>query len=98
MNLNSVTWFLPEQLRNIEERPRITYRLGHTIRNSIMNYKQTIKAIHIQDDGTLMMDRNPCDCIESPFCDEYHGHIVTGDLRIIKNSKLRKLFIHRSEL
>ena len=30
-----------------------------------------------------------------PFVDKYHKHIVTGDLRIIKNNALRKLFIKR---
>ena len=33
-----------------------------------------------------------CECNSSPFCDPYHGHIVSGDLRIVENSKLRKLF------
>ena len=32
-----------------------------------------------------------CKCNESPFCDPHHKHIVTGDLRIIDNRKLRKL-------
>ena len=34
----------------------------------------------------------PCDCHNSDFCDPNHKHIVTGDLRIISNDKLRKLF------
>ena len=33
-----------------------------------------------------------CDCSASQFCDPHHNHIVSGDLRIIDNSKLRKLF------
>ena len=33
----------------------------------------------------------PCDCTRSKFCNEPHGHIITGDLRIVKNRKLKKL-------
>jgi len=32
-----------------------------------------------------------CNCSNSAFCDPHHGHIVTGDLRIIENRKLRLL-------
>ena len=33
----------------------------------------------------------PCDCARSKFCYEPHGHVITGDLRIVKNRKLRNL-------
>ena len=32
-----------------------------------------------------------CDCADSSFYDPDHKHIITGDLQIIKNNKLRKL-------
>ncbi len=32
-----------------------------------------------------------CGCSMSSFCDPHHGHVVTGDLRIINNRKLRSL-------
>ena len=32
-----------------------------------------------------------CQCKKSKFCYEPHGHVVTGDLRVIENVKLRKL-------
>ena len=31
------------------------------------------------------------DCRTSSFCDPHHKHIITGDLKIIENKKLRKL-------
>ena len=34
-----------------------------------------------------------CKCNNSPFADRHHKHIVTGDLRIIRNNVLRKIFI-----
>ena len=33
----------------------------------------------------------PCDCVSSDFSDPHHKHIITGDLRIVQNCKLRKL-------
>ena len=32
-----------------------------------------------------------CDCERSTFCDENHGHIKTGDLTLITNTKHRCL-------
>ena len=40
----------------------------------------------LQDDTTL-----PCNCANSPFADKHHNHIITGDLKIVENNKLRKL-------
>ena len=32
-----------------------------------------------------------CQCKESKFCYEPHGHVITGDLRVMENAKLREL-------
>ena len=32
-----------------------------------------------------------CQCKESKFCYQPHGHVITGDLRVIENAKLREL-------
>ena len=32
-----------------------------------------------------------CNCPKSEFCDPHHGHIVTGDLRVIEHRKLRSI-------
>ena len=37
------------------------------------------------------MNNLPCNCTTSPFTDPNHRHIVTGDIRIVQNNKLRKL-------
>ena len=37
------------------------------------------------------MNNLPCSCTPSSFTDPNHGHIVTGDLRIVQNNTLRKL-------
>ena len=39
-------------------------------------------------DNTIL----PCNCKDSPFRDDHHGHIISGDLRIVTDNKLRKVF------
>ena len=41
----------------------------------------------------LNISFNPqtCQCKESKFCYEPHGHVITEDLRVIENAKLREL-------
>ena len=41
----------------------------------------------------LYSDSLPCKCNNSPFADGNNKHIVTGDLRIIKNNISGKIFI-----
>ena len=33
----------------------------------------------------------PCECQSSPFINEYHGHVITGDLGIVPDDSLRNL-------
>ena len=88
-----VTASLPSNLQNEENIPIPTMRLTKTIRNKILNYKETANSLHIEVDDEVSFIRNSFECHfqESEFCDPYHGHIVTGDLRLVKNKKLRKL-------
>ena len=37
------------------------------------------------------MNNLPCNCTTSPFTDASHWHIVSGDICIVQNNKLRKL-------
>ena len=64
-----------------------------------MNYEQTVRSIQHMTEGEISLTLNsetsslfPCSCLDSEYCDPHHGHVVTGDLRIIENAKLRKLF------
>ncbi len=54
----------------------------------MFNYKDTVNSINNDDRKNEIKE---CDCKESKFCDPNHGHIVTGDLRLVQNSKLRDL-------
>ena len=33
-----------------------------------------------------------CSCQNSSYKNDHHGHVITGDLDIIQNSRLRKIF------
>jgi hypothetical protein len=65
----------------------VVYKRSPTIARKIFNYKQTV--LSIPDNFTEL--KNECKCHTSRFCDPVHGHVVTGDLRIISNNKLRSL-------
>ena len=82
---------LPDNVRDQDCKPMVTYKLGPTIRNKIFNYKETIENIKIVN-GKLknVLD---CACSKSKFKDDKLGHIVTGNLSFIQNRKLRKLLI-----
>ena len=69
----------------------MVYSLEGTIRNKIFNYKQTVAEIDSEDLVTYGTGLAESDCRNSEFCDPNHGHILTGDLRVIGNQKLRKL-------
>ena len=72
--------------------PTVVNTLGPTIQSSIFNYNKFVENLDI--DAFLNNENNlPCNCQNSSFADSHHGHIVTGDLRIITNAKLRKLMV-----
>ena len=89
-----VTSLLPEVLQKDEEIPTCTMKLDPPIRSKILNYKETVSSLKIvvDDDVSFVENLPSCDCNNSEFCDPHHKHIVSGDLRIIANQKLRKLF------
>jgi len=81
---------LPDQLQS-EDPPSVVYNLSSTIRKKIFNYRETVNDIDVNDHLTYGTNLPTCDCRNSPFLDIDHGHIVTGDLRIIDNQHLRNL-------
>ena len=79
-----------EEKMPIEEEvvPSVIYRYTPTIRAKIFNYRKTTENLNIQE---WLSCNHSCECQGSPFKDQHHGHIITGDLTIIQNGKLRKL-------
>ena len=87
-----VTSLLPSCISEDDRIPSVLHKLEPPIRNKIFNYRQTVDDIDFSDTSLLDLDNVECECKESPFKDHHHNHIVTGDLRIIKNESLRELF------
>ena len=79
---------LPHDFRN--DIPTVVYQLTNSIRSKLFNYKDFVQNLDVdafvEDNSTL-----PCECLNSPYVDPHHNHILTGDLNIISESKLRGL-------
>ena len=89
----NIVALLPAVLKEEENLPTVTTRLDSPIRNKILNYKQSVSNLNIILENGVYSVQNllECECVESEFCDQHHQHIVTGDLRVIQNKKLRSL-------
>jgi len=77
-----------------EDIPMVVYSLTETTRSKLLNYKKFVgKELDLEvfsnNESSI-----PCKCSSYPdeFVDANRGHILTGNLQIIKNNKLRKLF------
>ena len=70
------------------DNPMIVYNYTKPVRNKIVNYRQTVQSAVYED---WVSEEGGCNCQNSPFVDEHHGHVITGDLSIVENRKLKKL-------
>ena len=74
------------------EIPMIVYSLCKPVRSKVFNYHDFVSNLHLNE---FVNDSNSIEChckdFDSSFINNDHGHILTGDLRIISNDKLRKL-------
>ena len=91
INDKDIITLLPSDLQNKESNPVITFCLENTIRNKVVNYKDTVNSIIVDEEVSFSLDTDSCDCSQSPYVDKDHKHIITGDLRIVENQKLRSL-------
>ena len=84
---------LPPSLNAEEEIPVVTMKLTPPVRSKILNYRDTVSSLDVAVDEDVSLVRNLplCECEHSEFKDPHHEHIVSGDLRVIQNPKLRKL-------
>ena len=80
----------PKQVGSYDA-PTVVYNLEDTIASKIFNFNKFVKELDLTaflQDETIL----PCNCHQSPFIDTHHQHIITGNLRLVANNKLRKLF------
>ena len=87
-NLAEVKNKIPTECK-IKEAPMVVYKLCPTIRSKVFNYKETITNLNVNE---YLSNSITCDCESNDLNNTTFNHVITGDLSIIKNSKLRKLF------
>ena len=59
-----------------------------TVASKLFNFAPALSNLNVSE---YLSNPQTCQCNESKFCHELHGHVITGDLRVIENSKLREL-------
>ena len=88
LNDPELTRLLPSAFN--KQAPMVVFELNKCIRSKIFNHKKTIQDLDV-DEFLANPSILPCCCADSPFRDNHHGHIISGDLRIVESNKLRKL-------
>ena len=77
---------VPSVVQNMTP-PIVSFKYTKTIGGKIFNQKKVVKDLNV-DIGTSNMY---CECNASEYCYGPVGHVVTGDLSIIRDAKLRSL-------
>ena len=71
-----------------KEPPIISYQYTNTVANELFNFSSTLSNLEITN---YLSHPQHCQCNTSKFWYEPHGHVITGDLMVIENVKLREL-------
>ena len=82
-----VTDKVPFYLKD-KEPPTVSYEYTSTVISKLFNFAPILSNLNISD---YLSNPQTCQCKKSKFCYEPHGHVITGDLRVIENVKLREL-------
>ena len=83
----SVTETVPTYFKE-KESPIISYTHTKTIAGKIFNFSSTLSDL---DYHQFHNNPSQCECNTSSHLYQPYGHVITGDLSIISNSKLRDL-------
>ena len=83
----SVTNKIPVYFRD-KEPPIVSYKYTSTVASKLFNFSPALSNLSVSE---YFSNPQTCQCKESKFCYEPHGHVITGDLRVIENAKLRGL-------
>ena len=81
----SVTDKIPVYFRD-KEPPIVSYEYTSTVASKLFNFAPTLSNLNVSE---YLSNSQTCQCKKSKFCYEPHGHVITGDLRVIENAKLR---------
>ena len=70
-----------------EEPPIVSHEYASTVASKLFNFAPTFSNLNVSE---YLSNPQTCQCKESKFCYEPHGHVITGDLRAIENAKLKE--------
>ena len=79
---------LPRDLR--KDTPMVVYELTDTIHSKLFNHKKFVQSLDVDSfltDNSIL----PCVCGGYSFLNQDHSHIITGNLEIVTDIKLRNL-------
>ena len=85
--LHTVNDAIPESF-SVRDAPTVLFLRSRLIGSQIFNYKTVVENLETKEWNA---DAQQCGSSTSEFCDPQHGHIVTGNLNVITNDKLRRL-------
>ena len=68
---------------------KIVYKYEKPVGSNVLNYNKTLRETEIR--SFTEISALQCDCDNSPFKDDFHGHIITGNLEIVEDPELRQL-------
>ena len=71
-----------------QDPPLVCCKYTNNISRSVFNYNQTHRNINLDD---YRHASSSCDCESSTFRYAPNGHVITGDLRIVRNRTLKRL-------
>jgi hypothetical protein len=69
----------------------VTYKYTRSIRNDVFNYNDILANKSIEE-WEAEEHHCECDSMYKEFKDQHHKHVITGNLNIIQNKSLRKIF------
>ena len=76
----------------IKKNSHIIFKYTKNIGSKILNYNKTLKNTGTMSYNDILIMN--CECSDSPFKHDTFGHIITGDLNIIREQELRHLISH----
>ena len=85
LNHKEVTKHIPAYFK-YQTTPKISYTYTRSVASKLFNYKETIRDFNIHDHQLPT-----CSCSSSPYRYSPAGHVITGNLNIVDNLKLKDL-------
>ena len=75
-----------------ETYPKISFKYSQTLGSMVFNYAKFSKELHIEN-----LEQYECECENNVFKDEFHNHIVTGDINVLEDNELKNIFKYGSK-